>query len=127
MDAGWSVLFGGNWWSSVGNWTPDPERFGESLKGISDVAHEYGIETVLWYEPERIANYTDWKEEFMDKGWLIYSEAQSCIDLANDEVLDYLCNFIKNSLEINGVDWYRQDCNFDLLPYWENQRRRNRG
>lgn len=119
MDAGWSVLFGGNWWSSVGNWTPDPERFGESLKGISDVAHEYGIETVLWYEPERIANYTDWKEEFMDKGWLIYSEAQSCIDLANDEVLDYLCNFMKNSLEINGVDWYRQDCNFDLLPYWK--------
>lgn len=119
MDAGWGFNFAGDWWSSVGNWTPDPARFGDSLKPISDAAHDAGIETVLWYEPERISNGSDWMKEFKEKGWIIYADYQSCIDLANDDVLEYLCNFMKESLETNDIDWYRQDCNFDLLDYWE--------
>ncbi len=121
MDAGWSKLFAGAWWNSVGNWDPDPDRFGEDMSQITDVIHENGLESVLWYEPERITNISDWFNQFKDTDMIIYGNAQSCLNLANDEALEFLCNFMKDSLEKNGIDWYRQDCNFDLLPYWKSR------
>ena len=54
MDAGWYPCHG-EWWLT-GTWEPDPERFPQGLRAISDFAHERGLQTLLWFEPERVTD-----------------------------------------------------------------------
>ncbi|MBU0606956.1 MAG: alpha-galactosidase, partial [Armatimonadetes bacterium] len=56
MDAGWYPC--GGEWPRTGTWEPDPERFPGGLRAVSDFAHERGLKTLLWFEPERVADGT---------------------------------------------------------------------
>jgi len=53
MDAGWYIQKNG--WPQVGTWEVDPKRFPNGLRAISDHAHQRGVKTLLWFEPERVA------------------------------------------------------------------------
>ena len=118
MDAGWYETLGGGW-VDTGNWQPDPERFGDSLKPISDMCHENGLGLILWYEPERVCPYTEFYE-LRDKGYIIEDEGWHLYNLANDEAFEYLCEYMAREIRENGVDVYRQDCNIaNLQRYWE--------
>ncbi len=118
MDAGWYKTLGGGW-VDTGNWQPDPERFGDSLKPISDMCHENGLKLILWYEPERVCPYTEFFE-LRDKGYIIEYTGWHLYNLANDEAFEYLCEYMVQEIRDNGVDVYRQDCNIaDLQMYWE--------
>ena len=118
MDAGWYKTLGGGW-VDTGNWQPDPERFGDSLKPISDMCHENGLKLILWYEPERVCPYTEFYE-LRDKGYIIEDKGWHLYNLANDEAFEYLCEYMVQEIRDNGVDVYRQDCNIaDLQMYWE--------
>src|SRR5690606_7984825 len=52
MDAGW-YPFRDGWWN-VGTWEPDAKRFPNGLRAVSDHAHAKGVQTLLWFEPERV-------------------------------------------------------------------------
>src|SRR4029450_2909466 len=52
MDAGWYPSTSG--WSQTGTWKVDRQRFPNGLRPISDHAHSAGMQTVLWFEPERV-------------------------------------------------------------------------
>ena len=118
MDAGWYETLGGGW-VDTGNWQPDPERFGDSLKPISDMCHENGLGLILWYEPERVCPYTEFFE-LRDKGYIIEYTGWHLYNLANDEAFEYLCDYMVREIRENGVDVYRQDCNIaNLQRYWE--------
>ena len=118
MDAGWYKTLGGGW-VDTGNWQPDPERFGDSLKPISDMCHENGLKLILWYEPERVCPYTEFYE-LRDKGYIIEDKGWHLYNLADDEAFEYLCEYMVQEIRDNGVDVYRQDCNIaDLQMYWE--------
>ena len=52
MDAGW-YHFKDGWWNT-GTWDPDPERFPQGFRPISDYAHAHGAKTIVWFEPERV-------------------------------------------------------------------------
>jgi hypothetical protein len=56
MDAGWYIQQRG--WPQVGTWEVDPKRFPNGLRAISDHAHQRGVKTLLWFEPERVASGT---------------------------------------------------------------------
>ncbi len=65
MDAGWYIQTRG--WPQVGTWEVDTKRFPNGLKPISDHAHQRGVKTMVWFEPERVAadtwlanNHPEW-------------------------------------------------------------------
>lgn len=57
MDAGWYE--GDGSWVSTGTWAVDRKRFPKGLAEISDHAHQLGIGSILWFEPERVCPGTE--------------------------------------------------------------------
>lgn len=117
LDAGWYACKG-IWWQ-VGNWTPNEANFPNGFKPVTDAAHQAGAKFLLWFEPERVTEGT----QFFDKNpdWLIKLPGQANIlfNLGNQEARIWLTNYISDFLQKEGIDYYRQDFNFDPMPYWE--------
>ncbi|MCX6219643.1 MAG: alpha-galactosidase [Bacteroidia bacterium] len=117
LDAGWYAC-NGAWWK-VGNWTPNIENFPNGLKPVTDAAHKVGAKFLLWFEPERVTKNT----QFADKNpeWLLNLSGKdnALFNLGNNEARLWLTNYISDFLKKEGVDYYRQDFNFDPMPYWK--------
>ncbi len=124
MDAGWYDMANnsGNW-VDTGDWEPSKERFNGSLKTIADELDKNDIDFILWYEPERMVTNSVWQQKFKGTGYIIEASGWQCYNLANDEATDWLIDFMKDSIDRNGVDIYRQDCNLNdaasLMSYWK--------
>ena len=137
MDAGWYMGVNDNGknmsWGHVGTWAPDENRFPTKFKAISDYANDRSIDTLLWFEPERIAiSDSEYKSEpdneyRVKAEWLIgYGDAQGQLafggngsayqlDLGNKEALDWLCNRVKTILSEGGLSIYREDLNIVIM------------
>ena len=118
-DAGWYKLKN-NWYDSIGNWEPDPNRFPNGYSVVSDAAEARGMKSLLWYEPERCCKDTDvYNECIKYKGGIISrNENVNMVNLAIDECCEYLGNLVANSLRENKIGLYRQDFNFTPLSLW---------
>lgn len=125
LDAGWhqdaaDYQYGRNWANTTGNWTVDTVRFGKTLRPIADEIHRHGAKFMVWFEPERVVDGTQWAVEHYDwmlrypKGgnWLLF-------DLSNPKACNWLCKDYGDMIEDNGIDYYRQDCNIKPDKYWE--------
>ncbi len=120
LDAGWftdSHKIGFD--AATGNWSVDKERFPNGLKPVTDHAHKLGIKFMLWFEPERVVKNTWLAKEHPE--WMLSQgpkpqqwENWMMLDLSKDEVCDWLCEYIGDMIEENGVDLYREDCN--IMP-----------
>ncbi len=125
MDAGWYDMANNSTdWVDTGSWTPSIKRFNGTLKPIADRLDEYDLDFILWFEPERLTTNSYIFNEF--KGTDYYMEALAgwhCFNFANDEAAAWLTNYICNTIDANGVDIYRQDCNLNdgasLMSYWK--------
>ncbi len=119
IDACW---FGGEkqWWEEVGSWEVNRQRFPHGLRPISDAAHKAGMKFVLWFEPERARPDSrlpvDHPEFFLHSP---HDPSNLLLDLGNPVALAYLTDLLSNRIAEYGVDIYRQDFNFDPLPYWQ--------
>ncbi|HNW58391.1 MAG TPA: alpha-galactosidase [bacterium] len=125
VDAGWYSGCGWEnaeqqWGLTVGNWTIDAERFPHGLKPISDAAHAAGAKFLVWFEPERIYKGTQIHKEHPN--WLLSRPgSDACLlDLGNPEARMGLTEYLSDFFRKEGVDCYRQDFNFDPMPYWKN-------
>ena len=124
LDAGWYTGCGwdkakGGWWQNVGNWTVDKERFPNGLKPVSDAAHKTGAKFMVWFEPERVSPGSMIDKEHSE--WLIKLKGNDnfLFDLGNKDALAWLTKLIGDLIQSEGIDNYRQDFNFDPMPYWE--------
>ena len=116
MDAGWYETHTGKWWTT-GTWKVDKKRFPHGLRAISDHAKRKGIQTLVWFEPERVAVNT-WLYNKRPK-WLLGKDGnQKLLDLGNPKALKWLIDHVQSILTHEGIHLYRQDFNFDPLPYW---------
>ena len=123
LDAGWYAGCGinkekGSWWQNVGNWIVDNERFPDGLKPVADAVHDAGAKFMVWFEPERVR-----KGSLLDTehpGWLLQLPGSDnrLFDLGNPEACKWLIDYISEFLRKEGIDYYRQDFNFDPMPYW---------
>ena len=126
LDAGWYSTTAGNHfdgnfnWYEVGNWEYDSERFPDGFVNLSNLIHSFGSEFMVWFEPERVVKGTAFAEnhpEFMltnpeVDGYYIFN-------MADAKALDWLCKYIGDFIEINGIDHYRQDFNTGALAdFW---------
>jgi len=115
MDAGWYV--NGTSWPRVGTWEVDRSRFPNGLRAVSDHAHKRGVRVLVWFEPERVTPGTWLYEKHPE--WLLGSGgAQKLLNLGDERARKWLTDHVEKLMGDEGIDIYRQDCNFNLLGYW---------
>lgn len=122
LDAGWYTGCGwdkGEWWQNVGNWTPEKDRFPDGLKPIADEVHSVGSKFMVWFEPERVRKGTQFDQ--LNPDWLIRipGNDNTLYNLGNTDARLWLTDYITDFIKKEGIDYYRQDFNFDPLPFWE--------
>ena len=140
MDAGWygtdrpveefQVFGREDWFLHAGNWRvnqiPHPNG---GLRPISDAAHAKGMKFLLWFEPERAVVGTPLTIEHPD--WFIgevttHFEGSTerplvkfrMFDFGNPIARQYMIDSMSELIDQQGIDIYRQDCNFALAPFW---------
>ena len=126
LDAGWYSTpegnhFDGNFgWGLVGNWECDSERFPDGFVNMSNLMHSLGAEFMVWFEPERVIKGTKFATEHPEFMLELPDEGRYFIfNLADDKAVDWLCKYIGDFIEINGIDHYRQDFNTGrLAEFW---------
>jgi len=116
LDAGWYACKGS--WPNVGNWSPNIENFPNGLKPVTDAAHNVGAKFLLWFEPERVTEGTQFAAK--NPEWLLTLSGNKTFlfNLGNTEARLWLTDYISNFLRKEGIDYYRQDFNFNPMPYW---------
>jgi alpha-galactosidase len=142
MDAGWygadrpvdefQVFGKEDWFLHAGNWRVNqvPHPDGKGLRPISDAAHAAGMKFLLWFEPERAVVGTPLTIEHPD--WFIgevttHFEGSTerplvkfrMFDFGNPAARQYMIDWISDLVDKEGIDVYRQDCNFALAPFWD--------
>ena len=108
------------WWDCAGSWVVNKKRFPNGLRPISDAARQAGMKFVLWFEPERVRENSILDREHPE--FLLTREGHAdnlLFNLGMPEARAYLTDLISGCIEEHGVDIYRQDFNFDPLPYWQ--------
>jgi alpha-galactosidase len=116
MDAGW-YRYQRNW-SKVGTWEIDSNRFPNGLKLITDLAHEHGVKSIVWFEPERVTEGT-WLAEHHPE-WLIGPVGKDkLLFLGNADAWHWLVERVSSLISEQGIDVYRQDFNFEPLSRWQ--------
>ena len=108
------------WWAAVGSWSPNPQRFPNGLRPISDAAHARGMQFVLWFEPERVRTATDIELEHPE--YILRhpdSPDNHLFNLGMPEARAYLTDLISDAITEHGIDIYRNDFNIDPLPFWQ--------
>lgn len=116
LDACW---FEGAFRTGVGNYRY-AEGFPNSLKPISDLAHENGKRFILWFEPVRVDKDTDLYNTFKnDESKIIPNEDKNAflVNIGDPEVWQYQFDHICKIMEENDVDIYRQDFNINPLEF----------
>ncbi len=127
VDAGWygppdsfsPDEFQGDWAKHVGNWQINPAAHPNGLRPISDATNKIGMKFLLWVEPERAIVGTPLAKEHPE--WFLGERKENANILFNlglPEARTYLTNLISNLITSEGIGLYRQDFNFDPLPYW---------
>jgi alpha-galactosidase len=142
MDAGWygtdrpvdefQVFGKEDWFLHAGDWRVNevPHPDGKGLRPISDAAHAHGMKFLLWFEPERAVVGTPLTIQHPD--WFIgevttHFEGNTArplvkfrmFDFGNPVARQYMIDSISDLIDKQGIDIYRQDCNFALAPFWE--------
>jgi alpha-galactosidase len=119
LDACWYGT-GREWWQEVGNWTVRRSAFPDGLAPLGKAAHERGMRFVLWFEPERVRPDTAVAREHPE--FLLRCPAQPdnhLFNLGDPSARGYMADLLVGVIAESGVDVYRQDFNFDPLPYWQ--------
>ena len=136
LDAGWYTTpegnhFGGDFsWGVTGNWECDGERFPDGFVNMSNLMHTLGSDFMVWFEPERVMKGTRFATAHPEYMMEMPDEDRYYLfNLADDRAVDWLCKYIGDFIEVNGIDHYRQDFNTGrLAEFWAaNDEPRRRG
>ncbi len=119
IDAGWYPSK--SIWTKTGTWDEDPSQFPNGIRQVSDHARSLGMKQILWFEPERVTSGSALEKEHPE--WLIYRQGNDnqLFNLGIPAARKFLTDLISDRITKFGVDLYRQDFNFDPLPYWQSQ------
>jgi alpha-galactosidase len=114
VDASWYAAPRGNWWSTVGDWEVNLQRFPDGLKPFRDRVHEKGMLWGLWMDAERIGDESRIAAEHPE--WLAAAydgerRLGGMIDLTNPEVADWMEQQIARVIGDNELDFFRLDYN----------------
>ncbi len=127
FDAGWYAAPDGSspkedWWGTVGTWSLDPAKWpGDSFRRSTDFAREHGMKTIMWFEPERVADpealAANWG---YDPRWAIRVPGVKAVsnNIGDPDCFRWTLDRILRTLRENRVEMYREDNNSDQGPLW---------
>ncbi|SIQ57127.1 alpha-galactosidase [Alkalispirochaeta americana] len=103
--------------SSLGDWTPDGEKFPRGLRPVAEAVHLQGLRFGLWMEPEMVSPRSDLFRDHPE--WVLgiagrdptLARNQLVLDLANPEVVEYLTGVIRQVLASAPIDYLKWDMN----------------
>ena len=119
MDAGWYINNGS--WVNTGTWKIDPQRFPRGLRPVTDLAHSMGLQTIVWFELERVTRDSAlWKEH---PDWLLTDPLHEragnrLLNLGLPGVRQWVVDLIDRYITEQGIDVYRIDFNIEPLAFW---------
>ncbi len=133
MDAGWYTY--PEAWTDTGTWVVDTKRYPKGLGEISDFAHERGLKTILWFEPECVTPDTEIANEHPE--WVYYGDLCRnfkpgnrrewlLLRLGDPKAKEWTQKRITDILDQNRIDVYRQDFRLDPIRYWSDEDEENR-
>jgi alpha-galactosidase len=121
LDAGWYP--NGEWWDTVGTWTPDPVRFPRGLREVADMAHGAGMKFILWFEPERVTlnsrlgtEHPEWllpQPNAPGEAMKLGPKDSRLLDLGNPKARAWLVETLDSTFKAEGIDVLRTDFNLD--------------
>ncbi len=108
--------------TSLGDWTPDPDRFPNGLGPLIGAVNQLGMSFGLWVEPEMVSRES--RLYWVHPEWVLgYPDSraptgrnQLVLDLSNPDVRDYLFDALSSLLRPGGIDYLKWDCNRELYP-----------
>jgi alpha-galactosidase len=114
LDASWSAPPYSRWWSTVGDWHVNLERFPEGLTPLREYVHGKSMLFGLWMDAERIGTESRVAQEHPD--WLAQRydgerELGGMIDLTKPEVADWMESEIDRLITEYELDLFRLDYN----------------
>ncbi|MFH1709431.1 MAG: alpha-galactosidase [Planctomycetota bacterium] len=122
IDAGWYPCYSERekrkTWRRTGTWRPDPDRFPNGLKPISDCAKKNGAGLLLWFEPERVRAGTALDLEHPEWLFKAGNSEDRLLNLGDPACRQWLTDHVCRLIRDNGIKVYRQDFNFEPLRYW---------
>jgi len=122
LDAGWYALDiegeDGTWLHNIGNWSVDKTRYPNGLRPVADAVHAVGAKFIVWFEPERVRPRSEMGLAHPE--WLLQiPERESrVLNLGDPDARKWVTDHLTAFMKTEGIDYYRQDCNIDPLPYW---------
>jgi alpha-galactosidase len=114
IDASWYAPPRGSWWSTVGDWEVDRQRFPEGLEPFRRRAHEKGMLWGLWLDAERIGAESRVAREHPEWIAVAYDGEQRLggqLDLTNPEAARWLEAQLARVIESNQMEFFRLDYN----------------
>lgn len=115
MDAYW---YPRPWHTNVGNWFPRPDDFPHGLKPLGEASHVAAMKFVLWFEPERVWPGTAFDRDHSKFLIELDDSGNRLFNLADPVARRWLTDFLDERIKRWDVDIYRNDFNFDPLPFW---------
>lgn len=116
----------------LGDWKIDKKKFPNGFKPLIKKVNDLGMKFGIWVEPEMVTRDSNLFKEHPD--WIMsfptreYEESrqQLVLNLAIDEVKDFIVSFLDNLLDNNNIEYLKWDMNryisqasFPSAPYGE--------
>jgi alpha-galactosidase len=116
IDASWYAPPQGNWWTTVGDWEVNRQRFPQGLKPFRDRVHAAGMLWGLWMDAERVGDQSRIAKEHPE--WLAINyegekKMGGLLDLTNPEAAKWMEDQIARVIEENQLEFFRLDYNTD--------------
>jgi alpha-galactosidase len=114
IDASWYAKPNGNWWTTVGDWNVDLERFPQGLKPFRDRIHAKGMLWGLWMDAERIGEKSGvFKQhpEWLATTFLGEKNTGGQLDLTNPAATKWMEEQIARVIQENELEFFRLDYN----------------
>lgn len=114
IDAGW---YGKNdgWWSSLGDWDTNMDKFPNGLKEAADYIRSCGMVPGLWFEYEsvgRTSKYFNCPDHLLKKDGVVVTTGEKRFwDMADPWVVEYLDKAVIQTLKECGFGYLKVDYN----------------
>lgn len=113
VDASWYAPPGGEWWSTVGDWQVDRQRFPEGIEPFRTRVHEKGMLWGLWMDAERLGHQSRMAQQHPE--WILRGydgePLGGMLDLTNPEAARWMEEQIASVITENGLEFFRLDYN----------------
>ncbi|MCL6429270.1 MAG: alpha-galactosidase [Anaerolineae bacterium] len=114
IDASWYSPPHSDWWSTVGDWQVDRQRFPEGLKPIRDRARAKGMLFGLWMDAERVgpgSRVAKEHPEWLAMGYDGERQLEGMLDLTQPVVAQWMEEQIARVIQEHELDFFRLDYN----------------